>query len=774
MKKEIKYLILLFVILFVFWLNSSLLDFNYVDREIRGPWYVSLHYTVEHSLFKYHQFPLWTPYCGGGEPFFASPPNMIFNIPTLIYLLWPNIVVAAHLETLIQMLLGAVFMYYLMLYLNIKPRFAVVASLIFIFNAFFIEEVITTGNEWVNSYIWIPLIFLFWVKSLKSEEFVRNSVLTGIFLAVQFHAGNLQIFAYTSVLLFLYYVFYIAFEEHSLAKLKKSVLVGIITLSILAGLSAIKLLPLIEFGKYTDIGMGRTFESARGSYLEIHGIKDLAKPFLLLTGKSISKGSFDYISIGIIGFILVLIALVRWRNKYVIFFGLSAVVLFLIASSSFFFYPIWKFWPGFKGQHHIGRILYLVPFCCGFLASKGMSNLFEMIEKRRLKKYLPHIIYISLIILLLFNVGYFSVKKDFNYMQLKFNIEQDLIQGNHLFQELSKEADIFRVHNIKRTTPGGSFAAVYGVPLEVQTLAGPFNVWIPEYTDEYLFGYLRYAPSKFFGMLNTKYIYSDEPLNISGFTFSKKFEDCKKCREFEGDPVEYGPYLYKNDYYLPRAYMADHGVLIIGDYDEAKKSMYVLMLDENFDPSTTAIVMQKSGSAYDSNFLSNFDVVILLKPEEYNKNPQAFNQYVSAGGILFPDLARGRQSFSQEEVEEVFKKYNNNYQNIKKLDVPFYSPNKIKISLKGEKGFLVLSEKFFMFEGWKAVINNNNKEILRADGINSAIYLNGNEGEMTLEYKPKSFKNGMLASLVTLMVIIAYFILHVHNRKVKRTKVKNE
>ena len=70
-----------------------------------------------------------------------------------------------------------------------------------------------------------------------------------------------------------------------------------------------------------------------------------------------------------------------------------------------------------------------------------------------------------------------------------------------------------------------------------------------------------------------------------------------------------------------------------------------------------------------------------------------------------------------------------------------------------------------MFQGWEPKLNKKEKGILRANGMNSAVYLNGEKGSLIFDYSPNSFKRGATISLITLIAVIIYFIyFYMHKR----------
>ena len=96
-----------------------------------------------------------------------------------------------------------------------------------------------------------------------------------------------------------------------------------------------------------------------------------------------------------------------------------------------------------------------------------------------------------------------------------------------------------------------------------------------------------------------------------------------------------------------------------------------------------------------------------------------------------------------------------------------------KISLDKEfKGFLVYSETFSLYPGWHAVIDGKEAGIERADGVISAVRIDGQK-EIKLYYLPRSFVVGSTITVITLILLLSYFSYHIlKSRKGKGNQVK--
>jgi uncharacterized membrane protein YfhO len=69
-------------------------------------------------------------------------------------------------------------------------------------------------------------------------------------------------------------------------------------------------------------------------------------------------------------------------------------------------------------------------------------------------------------------------------------------------------------------------------------------------------------------------------------------------------------------------------------------------------------------------------------------------------------------------------------------------------------GILVLADSFY--PGWRAYVNGQEKEILRANLFFRALHLSAGEHVVEFRYEPRSFTIGLTISLVTLTSLILW------------------
>jgi hypothetical protein len=314
---------------------------------------------------------------------------------------------------------------------------------------------------------------------------------------------------------------------------------------------------------------------------------------------------------------------------------------------------------------------------------------------------------------------------------------------------ISKDKTTFRTMNLALSALIGQSGYNYMSQVGIGTIKGGSGLWFNDYI-EYLIVAQRYNPSKLWGILNGKYVLSKDEINISNLKFIGKFTECKTCANWEA----WGPYLYENKEFLPRVYVVKNGILVLGKEELAKQAVYSFLLNEKFNPRTTVIINGERLDDYNIESLKKFKAIILLEGSIDQNSMQILKQYTSSGGILLPNIVKGQNTISQEDLDILFAQFKGNYS---KVNITFYSPNRIELDTHGKKGFLVLSERYASFQGWEAVSNGKGLEILKADNAISSIYLDGSIDYIIFEYKPKSYLYGTWITLITFLFLIVFF-----------------
>ena len=696
---------------------------------------------LKESLFEYGQLHLWTPYYYSGRPLYAQPEYYFLDLTFLYLLLFRNVFIAMNFATITYFFLAGIGMYLLFLTFKDNKKCAFIASIIYMFNGYIHSFVISGNLNVLAGYSLIPFAFMFFVKALNSKNFAKNAILSGLFIALQFFAGGTLLIPYEMILFGIYTLFYL-FGKNLGNRILKVVYVGILVIFISFSISAIKLLPGLEFMDLSNRGSGVSYQEYLGHPIEFSNII----PILITNLFSSGMSSF----IGIMGFILLLFGIYNFKKRYVIFSLVLLVFSLFMAvqgpvADIFFKLPI------FNQLRHIERALFLTAFASSILAGSGYLFFSQKIEK--LLRINKKIIVLSSVVLL--------ILVELLFLQA-FPQSIGIIKPNDISinDRISKDTGRFRTINLALSTLVGASGYNYLAHIQIGTIKGGSGIWFNDYL-----GYLSIAQqtksAKLWGLLNNKYVISDKELDVSGLKFVDRFTECKKCAVWEA----HGPYLYENLEFMPRAFYTDKSVLVIGDKQNAEQIVYALLLNDNFNQKKTVIVHGKNSlSQYNLNELKNYNAIILAISPGTN-DAGLLRNYADGGGILLPDIFDNKNTINEEDIKNLFKKLNGSFEEIGILE---YENNEVVYDVNNKKGFLVLSERFAHFPGWKATINGKELKMYKADGVISAVFLQGEKGKLVFKYYPDSFRKGKIITIITILILTVYFFYTIYltqNRK---------
>lgn len=714
-------------------------------------------FEIRKVIDEYSQFPFWSPYRMGGTPIFAKPQAVFFYINLPLILFAPTIFAGIKWSILLHFFIAALSMYAFMLYLSKNNLASFVASFVYVFNGYIISRLNWGQTNIIYPYAWLPLIFLFTFFALEKREWIASSILIGIFFALEVLGGGAQMFLYTFVLYFYFLLAYLVIsfsKEKFVSSIIKIARMSFVVVLVFFGLAAVFLLPNADLMKIGVRSQGYSYEQSVGS---LWGINFAGLKGMLLTPHIFKKPHADWNSsgLGLTPFLILLFGIFYARRKRVLLFLLLALILILIFEGSFLYYIFWKFVPQFKQIKGIFKGYALLYFVLSVLVGYGFMYILDKTQK--LKKNIRNVIIYSIILLVIVNLTVFN-----NKLTLMTDIKYELSK-NQVLSYIANDRDIFRFHIFE--TKGIDWGTDhYSVLLGLNDVYGTENIWLVDYLPVYL-SFANQVPAKGYGILNTKYITSTQPLSIEGYNFVNKFEECGYypngadiCQPRKSD----GPYLYQNEKFLPRAFMVNRSILVAGNKNSLLQIVYFLMLDANFNPSNNVIVHgEGSINSFDSNFLKSFDMVVLAEGSIDASSGQRLSEYANNGGILVPNVVKGESALEAVKLSRLLANISGNssdYSKTDKAEISYYSPNKVAVETKNRKGFLVMSEQFSMYTGWSAHDETGReKKIQRANGIVSAVLLDGSEKRIVFEYREKSFFKGALISSVTMLAIISYF-----------------
>lgn len=753
-KRHLWYILILVVILLIH--LYSYLDFGKMYYGDFVASYSPRAEFIKQSLKDYGKpFPLWSPYWQGGGPFFAK--GYLGTDSLLISVLFLPVTAALKLNFLIDFIIAGISMYFLVYYLYKRHDAAFIAAFIYVFNEWIMSRFQMTHLSTLNGYAFAPLIFLFAVRAFKEKDWVKNAVITGILFGIQVRVGpDLKVFLFIAMI-FAVYVLFFLIGKNFYSRLTKAALIVLLVSVIVFGISAQRILPMKE---YIDISAKGNLPYEESRSRIVHWNSELFTRLIepVYKGMPDARRNGHGLHVGIIAFSLAAVALIADRKKKLNWVFLASIILcILIATGSFVYYFLWKYIPPFGSFRYLDRAIFMFAFIISILAGAGAVKVMDWSDKKfKLNKFVS---FSAIILLLILNLIIFNYSPYRPVTEYKMLDTEEAIKNNNVLQYVSKQPGIFRVQTYE--TRGIDWGTeFYTVPLKLEPIFGYDVSWYPPYMNGYLSA-ANAQEAKLWGILNTKYVTSMRELNNSDFIFVKKFEECGVCfNDLEQWHKAYGPYLYENKRFLPRAYFINNTILVIGEKNSVTQSTYFLMLDDNFNPESTIIVMaeDKKINDYDMNLLKRFSAVILLKDSVDSNSGQILNEYVNSGGILLPNIVKGETDLTKERIQNVLASFKGDIKQVPDKNIVTHNFDKKEILLNGdEEGFLVLSETYSNYPGWK-ISPNKELKMLKADGVITAVYVPEGTKSILLEYRPGSYFIGMWISIISVILLIFYFV----------------
>ena len=705
---------------------------------------------IKDSIVNYGQFPLWNIYTLAGTPLFAGPQIGVFSLTTLIDLFTPTSYAAVKLSLFIYYLIAGLSMYFLMKGFGLKPKFAFVSALVYMVNgtaAYFIFSY----TFWSAAYAFLPLIILFSKKALESKEWIIYSILAGLLLGFVFLSGAVSGFLYC----FMFFSLFIFFNLFGKKRFKKTILIGLVTTVICVGILAVKALPSKEFVDltYRSSDFSYDFFLGSGHHMDTGNIGDY------LIKKEEQPFPTGYDGSGQIGFValaLVLLSIPLFKKKKILFFQLVLIFVIIYMMRSPISWLVWKFVPVFNQQKNLDKALFLYNICAAALAGWGTYFLFKKIKSAfKVSKKVINTLFVVLIAVFLIEMGFLNLfavmftgdgfNEDANDGKFGnyYNMKDD-IQSNRIMQEMARDDSLFRFKYDHVNEPYGG-ANSFNVPLGLQEIYGNGNVYHGEYPILGMVAEQQNKRSKLYGILNLKYLISHEKLDYAGFDLVGEFDPVKDSF-YSSKKISYGPYLYQNNEFLPRAYYVDNSILVIGI--KPTQIIYGLMIDERFNPANSVIVHGGENlNDYSAEELNRYSAIFLT---EGINNRNVLQKY---SGVVIPNILEGKTSITEDAINEMFDSFTDN--DVQTAEISYYSPNKVILNTD-RTGFLVVSEKYAMFPGWKAMVDGKETAIQRADGVISTVYVDA--GTVEFKYAPIKFALGLGIFFIVIVFACSYII----------------
>lgn len=727
------------------------------------------------SQFLTGKVPLWNPYIQCGSPHLAELQTCVFYPLSLVYSLFPY-PQAFNYFIVIHIFLAGLFTYILMREWGHSGHASFLSAAVFMFSGYIISVINLPAS--LASCVWLPLVILFYGRAVK-KDWVKNSIITGVFMALMFLGGEPIV---------LYITFFILVLMAGLRP--KPMALAII---VFLGLSSFQILPFLEFLKHTSRNL-MDFREASMWSMPVYALSELFFPYLS-ESDYIYKDYWTrqswlvvyYMSIVTVIFALISLKFDATKRRKAVFYILAAGLVLSFGRYTPVYYFLYNFLPGFKLSRYPIKFFFMAAFSLAILAGMGMDYYKARAKKDPgfgsfLKKVLAFGFILALFYLIV-NLNFYEICGILKKMILNIDsgfsdridrIDQIVIAGLHnirrgigLFMLLSVVmffgikkrvsmnavlifillialTDIFTANkNVYQNMAIKEFLKPGDTIGFLQRDRGLFrifdspatlrqNMFVPEKDyfegnsallervvsnrgvsfgiyDAYGYGSLynkrqeevmniivmSNSPSEtnLLNLLNVKYVISPKDFKAAGYRMLKKN---KKV------------YIYENENFLPRAFLAEKAVVIRGEKGILKK-----LKSKEFEPSEEVIL------------------------EEVLDSPPAADRSNNTARSSAPLL---QYSLGERSVR-ILK----------------YEPSYVEIETEtSAPRFLVLSDTYY--PGWKAFVDGKPSKIYKADYTLRAVYLEPGKHIVKFTYDPFSFKIGSIITLATIGILLGLWI----------------
>jgi hypothetical protein len=284
--------------------------------------------------------------------------------------------------------LGACFMFALVRELKLSRFSALIAGICFSFGGFIIHA---PWRHMYESAIWLPLVFLFLLRSLGSQTLKRALLYAsagGLMLGMTILAGGLHI-AIMQILAVIAFAVFAIFHPQILAEKyrSRSLIVPLLACAMMLAVGffagALQLFPSMEYGGRALRWLGHNAPALSAkSQIPFAYLKDYLEPnaFLGMLIPTAIRGSGEIISpyIGVFPLLAAIIGIVKcWNSLWVRYFaGLAAVTfLYCLGERSLLYGVPYPIVPYLWMVRETSRFIYLANFALPVLVAFGIESL---------------------------------------------------------------------------------------------------------------------------------------------------------------------------------------------------------------------------------------------------------------------------------------------------------------------------------------------------------------------------------------------------------------
>jgi Bacterial membrane protein YfhO len=713
-KKTIIFLLFIIALAFLYDLRISLNKGLVITDDIFASDLMNDRYPVRVELsraLKAGNLALWTPLIYNGFPLQANPESGITYPVNLILFGIFSPALAFNISILLKFLLAAIFLFLYLRAIGINHWASLFGAIAFSWCGFFVAHLKHLNMH--DAGIWIPLMLLF-LEKYHAQKKLFWLMLTSLILGIQILAGHPQITYYTVLLLTAYFLW----QELPGNKTVKSIakIIGVLVLFVVLGiaLGMIQILPTLELTNLSERSGGVTYQFATQNPYYLPDVFTFIYPYINGDpGKAeyLAQGVFweDYGYVGLLPLAFALYAIIATfqKNRYTRFFAGTFIISFILmlGDKGVLYKILFYVLPGLNYFRFHTRFILLVDIALAILAAIGLS---KALSKR------GHWLYILIIAITIIDL--YSMQKRQNPVVPREQWEKLPFTA----EVIKHDTGLFRIYSIGAVE---SHSAAYTIAKGWEGDLTPYiqqreflqpsinMLWEISSAD----GYINMVPRYLITMWG----------NEKQFGLIQQTGRMNQDRQI----IEMSPAFsniinaFTIKYILSAWNLVNPNLQLVGNFGG-------ILLYENITVFPRAYLVPQAIPLSDENA----------------RTVMVQGQIDSSRTVILNDSSTIQQ---QEFPEE---------RDIGTVDIKQYSSNLIELSVNAtHDAWLVLADTYY--PGWQATIDDSESTIYRANICSRALFIKQGSHKVIFVYQPKTFRNGMIITVIALLLILVGIII---------------
>lgn len=670
----------------------------------------------------------WDPilYCGTA---FWPLPNTAPAYPPLLlsFLVRGSALGGLNLTILLHIFWGGLGTYWLVHSLTRRRFAALTAGLLFIFARYSHHLAFVLPLDFM-ALSWMPWTLYFLLRAQAGPRWISNSLVAALAYAPVAWVGGYNVFLYGLIVCGAVVMAGACRKPVAVNLLCGARLLALFFTAFLL-LSAGRLLPTAAWLPLTSRGEPLPFNfAARGSF----SLPEIVQ-WLLQEG---------WIPLALL--VLGLYPGLLGRLKRYLPFALT-LILIAVFSSGILFPFLHEYVPGFSRMREPRRAVLVTPAVVPVAVGLVLAWLQSLWRPGRWAGPAIGALFLGLLA--------FDVVGKSDYERPEMHSLSKRLEANAVHQDLVRRAQDeprFRMHdfedtriNLKRT------ADIIHSALGLESLEAVLgNISVNDYDRDY-FGASAYDPARLWGLMNCRYVTSGKPLDVKGLHLIRKFPEDPEEIKNDSD----GPYLYRNEKALPRAYLVNHAVLGLDTDPHNWRDWRALVFTKFWNPNTTALILCKPDHLRDleDDFFKRFEFAFNLGADRSDSDRI---QIIQNTVLQLYDFEK--RMVLKGYPAEIFQKYPGMVIPHQPLPDPERGWNEAALSLPEDAGgkWLILAETYAIYPGWTAYVDGREIPLWTANGVATAVALPEGARRIEFKYRPPGWIPGMTITLLSLAIIL--------------------